>query len=153
MFKTISILASLAICKLTAGQDINLIIQVNEKLQLSSFSNIYVTFDSTKNSAKYEVDYVPGNLKLSENVINALKSDSSELIYLHLTYNTFSKTDHQTAQFFTRITNRQLQQPYLIWNIYDFRDSRYKKWYQRDKRQEFASELVYPNSGILVRNE
>lgn len=152
MLKMISILVALTICKLTTGQDINLIIQVNEKLQQGSFSNMYVTFDSIKESAKYQVEYVPGNLKLSNEVNNVLRADSSKIIYLHLTYNTFKKENHQAAQFFLKLTQRQLQQPYLIWNIYDFRNSQYRKWYQKGKKEKFASELVYPNSGILIRN-
>jgi hypothetical protein len=44
-----------------------------------------------------------------------------------------------------------MKQPYLILNIYDFRDKKYSAWYQNDRKQEFVSELVYPNSGILIR--
>lgn len=152
MLKTIYILVALTFCQWTFGQDINLIIQVNEKLQQGSFSNMYVTFDSLKGTTKYSVSYVPGNLKLPNEVINILRADSSKILYLHLTYNTFEKEDHQTAQFFTKLTERQLLQPYLIWNIYDFRNNQYRKWYQKDKTQEFTSELVYPSSGILIRN-
>jgi hypothetical protein len=151
MLKTVYILVALTFCKVTAGQDINLIIQVNEKLQQGSFTNMYVTIDRTKGAAKYYVDYVPGNLKLPSVVNDSLKADSSKSICLHLTYNTFNKENHQTAHFFTKLTQRQFQQPYLIWNIYDFRNSQYRRWYQTDKKQAFASEIVFPNSGILIR--
>jgi hypothetical protein len=82
----------LAICsKLTAGQDINLMIQVNEKLEQGSFSNMYVTRDTIISHAKYVVDYVPGNLKLPPDLLNILETDSSKTIMLHFTYNTYKK--------------------------------------------------------------
>ncbi|HEU5164011.1 MAG TPA: hypothetical protein VFU29_00650 [Chitinophagaceae bacterium] len=153
MRKFTSIVLAFFIYNATAGQDVNLIIQVNENIELGSFTNIHVTLDSSKGSSKYEVDYVPGSLKLSEQVTNLLTHDSTKSIYLFLTYNTYKQNgDHQTATFYVRLTQRQLHQPYLIWSIYDFRDKKYRKWYQTDKKQEFASDLRYPNSGILIRN-
>jgi len=144
---------ALTICsKLTVGQDINLIIQVNERLEQSNFSNIYVTLDTIVNHRKYMVDYIPGNLKLSSDLLKILETDSSKSIMLHFTYNTYKKDNHQTQHFFAPLTPNQMRQSYLILNIYDFRDKKYKTWYQKNKKQEFVSELSYPNSGILIRN-
>lgn len=151
MLKTIYILVALSFSKVTVGQDINLIIQVNDKLQYSGLSNVYVTVDTIEGSTHYPVDYVPGNLKLQSEVIAKLNSDTSTVIYLHLTNNTFKKGKY-SANFFIKLTQYQLRLPYLIWGIYDFRNSRYRRWYQTDKKQQFASDLIYPNSGILIRH-
>lgn len=113
---------------------------------------MYVTLDSAKSKQRFPVDYVPGNLRLNDKVITALKMDSTQSLFLHFSYNTYKKQNQQTAHFYAKLTQMQLQQPYLILNIYDFRDRKYRNWYQRSKEQEFVSELVYPNSGILIRN-
>ena len=153
MFKIILIIEALIFSKLTFGQDINLIIKVNEKLEQSSFSNIYVTLDSVKSQKHCQVDYVPGNLKLPIEITTTLNADSSKIIFLHFFYNTYNKDGHQIAHFFTKLPQRLLKQPYLILNFYDFREKNYKKWYQKDKKQEFGSEFVYPTRGILIRNK
>jgi hypothetical protein len=113
---------------------------------------MYVTLDTIINNRKYLVDYVPGNLKLPKELMRVLEADSSKVIMLHFTYNTFKNNSHQTAHFYTPLTQTQMKQPYLILNIYDFRDKKYKKLYQKKEGQEFVSELVYPNSGILISN-
>ena len=152
MLKFIYITLLTIISKLTLGQDVNLIIQVNERLEQGSFSNMYVTLDTIINHTKYQVDYVPGNLKLPTDLLKVLERDSTKTIMLHFTYNTYKKNNHQTAHFFAPLTQDQMKQPYLILKIYDFRDKKFRAWYQRDRKQEFVSELVYPNSGILIRN-
>ena len=144
----------LTICsKLTVGQDINLIIQVNERLEQSSFSNMYVTLDTIINHKKSMVDYVPSNLKLPADLLEVLETDSSKTIMLHFTYNTYKKDNHQTADFFARLTQHQMKQPYLILNIYDFRDKKYKHWYQYLTDKDFLAELKFPNSGIFIRKK
>lgn len=152
MLRILFYIAVFTLPKLVFGQEANLIIQLNEKLVQGGFTNMYVTLDSAKSKQRFPVDYVPGNLRLNDKVITALKMDSTQSLFLHFSYNTYKKQNQQTAHFYAKLTQMQLQQPYLILNIYDFRDRKYRNWYQRSKEQEFVSELVYPNSGILIRN-
>ena len=152
-FKWIYTIAFFACSTVANGQNINLIIQVNGRLETASFSNMYVTLDTIINHAKYYVEYVPGDLTLPQSLTDILKRDSSKVIMLHFTFNTHKKNDHQTAHFYRSLPQAQLKQPYLILNIYDFRDRKYRRYYQQNKEQEFVSELNYPNSGILIRNQ
>jgi hypothetical protein len=99
MLKLIYIILLTLCSKLTVGQDINLIIQVNDRLEQGTFSNMYVTLDTIINHGKYVVDYVPGNLKLPANLLKKLETDSSKTILLHFTYDTYKKGNHQTAYF------------------------------------------------------
>lgn len=135
------------------AQNINLIIQVNERLVISGLTNVYVVVGHDNNSVQTPVNYVPGKLTLTNEIWNTINTDSSRKITLHFDYNTYSKKKHNTANFYVDLAKQQLQNPYLILNIYDFRDKKYKHWYQWHTDKSFLAELTFPGSGLYIRQK
>jgi len=149
----LSLLLLFSLTRTISGQNINLVIQVNEKLAISEVSHSYLVVGQDSNSVKMPVNYVPGELTLTTEIWNAINSDKSKKISLYFDYTTYSKDKQNVANFYTDLTRQQLQQPYLILNIYDFRNRRYKHWYQWHTDKDFLAELTFPGSGMYVRQK
>ncbi len=136
------------------GQNVNLVIQVNEKLVVSELSSIYLVFGTGTEVKKIPVGYVPGDLILDEKALALINADTLNKFSLRFDYNTYSNDNHEIANFYVDLTKQQIKQPYLVLNIYDFRDKKYRHWYKwltTDK--DFLAELRYPNSGIYIRKK
>ena len=151
MFRLMTVIAIFLLSKSGFGQDINLIIQVNGKLVQGGLSNLYATLDSSRGK-HFPVDYVPGNLHLPNELWSTLKADSTKPFFLHFTYNTFQRDKQSNLIISVKVNQWHLEQPYLICNVYDFRDKQYRRWYQQNRGQEYVTELNFPNGGILIRN-
>ncbi len=82
-----------------------------------------------------------------------INSNNFTKFALHFNYNTFFKGKHEVANFYVDLTQDKLKQPYLILNIYDFRNKKYKSWYQWHTEKDFLAELRFPNSGLYIRKE
>ena len=149
----LSLLLLLSLTWTITGQNINIVIQVNEKLAISEVSHIYLVVGQDGNSVKTPVNYVPGELTLTTEIWNAINSDKSKKISLYFDYITYSKDKQNVANFYADLTREQLQKSYLILNIYDFRDRRYKHWYQWHTDKDFLAELTFPGSGMYVRQK
>ena len=133
-----------------SAQNVNLVIQVNEKLVVGSISGMYLLLDSGPLAKQIPVSYVPGDLLISKAAWTIINSDTTNKLSLHFNYNTYLKKNEETA-FYVNLTREQLTQPYLLLNIYDFRDKKYRKWYQWHTDKNFLAELRYPNSGVYIR--
>ena len=155
MTKNIFYTILLQVASLTSAysQNVNLIIQVNEKLIVSGLTNVYFTFDSIDNSQRFGVNYVPGDLILSTELLNRINSDTSSKLFLHFDYNSYAKQNRITANFYAELSRQILAEPYLILNIYDFRDKRYRHWYKWHTDKEFLAELTFPGSGMYIREK
>ncbi len=110
-----------------------------------------MVFDSVESRKPFDINYVPGDLIINDEAWNKINSDSSAKIFLKFDYNTFSKNHQKIANFFVELTRWKLKQRYLILNIYDFRDKKYKQWYQWHTDKKFLAELNFPSSGIYIR--
>ncbi len=139
--------------KIGFSQNVNLVIQVNDKLIVSELSSMYLMFGSGNEMKKILVSYVPGDLILDERAWTLIKADTSNKFSLHFDYNTFSKDNQEIANFYVDLNKDLLKQPYLILNIYDFRDKKCKHWYKWLTDKDFLAELRYPNSGIYIRKK
>ena len=148
---TISLIISFLTTSLS--QNVNFIIQINEKLIVTGITNIHIVFDSVESRKRFDINYVPGDLIISNEVWNKINSDSSTKLFLKFDYNTFTKNHHKIANFFVELTRWKLKQRYMILNIYDFRDKKYKHWYQWHTDKEFLAELNFPSSGIYIRQK
>ncbi len=135
----------------TLGQKVNLIIQVNEKLSVTGLYNFHIAFDSVDSRKQFTVNYVPGDLTIDEDVWSKINLDSTSRLFLKFDYSTFDRGNQEIANFFVELTQQQLKQRYLILNIYDFRDKKYKHWYQWHTHNKFLAELNFPGSGIYIR--
>ena len=137
--------------KTTLCQNVNLIIQINEKL-ITTPLNTFLTFDSL-NSKHFDITYVPGDLSIDTILWKKINIDSTKHFWLHFYYTTFSKGKQNNAHFFIELTPAKLKNRYSILNIYDFRDKKYKHWYQRLTTETFLAELTFPGSGIFIRQK
>ena len=151
--KNAIILPLLLLTKILFAQSVNLIIQVNDKLIIDGLSRMYLRFDSTIEAKTIQVGYVPGELTLPEEIWKTINSDSSLRFSLHFDYNTFVGDKHQIESFYAELSPNILKERYLIVNIYDFRNRKYKRWYQWHTNEHFLAELRYPNSGLYIRKK
>tara|TARA_R110002167_G_scaffold7772_2_gene36402 strand:- start:1838 stop:2302 length:465 start_codon:yes stop_codon:yes gene_type:complete len=151
--KIIIITFLLALGFVTYGQESNVIIQVNDKLVLDGFANSFVKVNYDGKLRSFPVDYTPGKLKLSEKVWNIISQDSTGKFNLHFDFYTFKKQKSKIANFKAELTLGLLKSDYLIINIYDFRDRKYRKWYGPYTDEKYLVEFRYPNGPIHVRHE
>lgn len=142
------LVSNLGIC-----QSVNLIIQVNDKLVESGFTDIHLKLIVGEEAKTISVNYVPGDLVLNLEAWNLINSDSSVKISLHFNYNGHHSNTEETAHFYVDLTRDNLKQKYLILNIYDFTNKKYKRWYQWHTKNQFLAELKFPNSGAYIRKK
>ena len=133
------------------SQDLNLIIQVNNELITDGISGVYLKIGSTESSEQHFVSYFPGRLKIDSSLWKEIVSDTSKKVTLYFDYATFDKNHQLTANFFADFKWYHFKQPYLILNIYDFRDKKYKHWYKWLTEKEFLAEFRYPNGPVYIR--
>lgn len=153
MKKLLSNLIFLCLAGFSFGQNANVIIQVNNKLiKNGELAAMYLKCDSCSNVRKISIGYIPGDLMLDKEAWTMI--ETSNEFSLHFDYYTYSKGKQKIANFFVDLNKEILKQSYLIINIYDFRDRKYRKWYQwHTANKEFLAELEYPNSGVYIRQE
>lgn len=136
------------------AQNVNLVIQVNGKLvEAGKISNLYIYIQNKEQTAKTQIDYYPGDLILNEKIRKIIKTDSPNKFPIYFNYNTFKKNQHSSKTFKFELNDYLLNQPYLILNIYDFQNKKYKKWYQYLTKEDFLAELKFGNSGVYIRQQ
>ena len=135
----------------TLGQKVNLMIQVNDKLIVTGLYNFRIAFDSVESRKQFTVNYVPGDLSIDEDVWSEINLDSTSRLFLKFDFSTFNRENQEIANFSVELTQQKLKQRYLILNIYDFRDKKYKHWYRWHTDKNFLAELYFPGSGIYIR--
>ncbi|HEX4374085.1 MAG TPA: hypothetical protein VHZ50_12345 [Puia sp.] len=141
----------LSFARILVAQSVNLVIEVNEKIVIGEIGRMYLIFGSGVDEKKISADYVPGKLTLSQDTWKIINSDTSIKFSLHFDYTTYKKNIQQIANFYVDLSQKKLNQSYLILNIYDFRDRKYKNWYKSYTDKEFLAELRFPNSGMYIR--
>ncbi|ALM48956.1 hypothetical protein AMR72_08700 [Flavobacterium psychrophilum] len=136
------------------SQNTNIILQVNEKtLDYGEVSNLYIDILNSDIPEKYYLKYYPGDLIFDEKIWNKINSDSIGKVRLNFDYYTYKKGKQQIANFHVELNKKLLNQHYLIIDVYDFRDKKYKRWYQYITKEDYLVELIYPQSGRYIRME
>ncbi len=131
------------------AQSANLILQVNGKIIISEFSNVYLKLDLEGNSKKIDVDYLPGDLKLTEEAWSIIKNQPDKKFFLHVDYYTYEKGKQEIANFDLELSKYLIEQKYLIADIYDFRDKSYKRRYQYITDKNYLVQFYYrPENGV-----
>lgn len=135
-----------------SSQNSNVILQVNEKtLNYGEVSNLYIEFTDSNNHEKHYLKYYPGDLIFDKELWNKINSDSIHKLKLHFDYYTYKKEDQQIDNFDIELHKGLLKQHYLIIDVYDFRDKKYKKWYQYYTKEDYLVQLIYPQCGYYIR--
>ena len=146
------LLLMLTISNIGIGQNLNMVIQVNEKLVTSEISNLCLNFenvDGEKN--RILINYYPGDLVLDNDIWGKINSETTKKITLTFDYNTYKNNERQIGNFSVEMQKYHFDKRYLILNIYDFRERKYRKWYGCLTDKEFIAELNFSQGGILIR--
>jgi hypothetical protein len=148
MFKSLFITLALILTNSIFGQSVNLILEVNGKVINSGFANIYLCFGDGKNAKKFYVDYQPGDLVLNEEVLSIIKSDTINKFFLHLDYYNYEYKGNEQgiANFDIELTRNLIEERYLIADIYDFRNKKYKRQYQYLTKDNYLVQFTFRDS-------
>lgn len=136
------------------GQDVkvNLIIQLNDGIVDGNISNIRIAIETDKEKFNLELDYVPGDLILSEQVYKILKFDSVKSSTLMFDLHNYERDEPYSLNVKTPFYKFQMERPYAILNVYDLRDKKFKRQLGYLTKDEYICEYVIPNGGRLIRN-
>src|SRR5690606_4687166 len=121
LYKIILILASY---NYGLAQNANVILQVNDQLLNGSVADIFFTFPY-EDSVKNPVGYYPGELIIGVEIWDKINYLENEKFTLHFDYYTYDGGKQDIAHFAIELNKYILNQPYLIINIYDFRNKKY----------------------------
>jgi len=128
------------------AQNFNVILQVNDTNLFGNIGNPHIT-NIENNKSKIYPNYYPGDL-IIENF-----EDINEVFYLCFDYYTYKNNRQKIKNFKVKLTKQLLENPYLIINIYDFRNRKYKRWFQYLTKEDYLVQLTFPNSGLYVRKK
>lgn len=134
------------------GQDVkaNLVVLCNERLVNGEMINLRIGLTKNEKVTYVPVDYVPGDLSLPRKMFDELMSDSVTRVELLFDLNSFVGQRHQILNFKTDFPKGLFSQSYLILNIFDFRDKKYKRQLGYLTKENFISEFSFPASGTKL---
>jgi hypothetical protein len=137
---------------LVFGQDvkINLVILRNEKLAIDQISAFEFTVTKGESVHRIDADYIPGELSLSKENFDRLVSDSTAGVRLLFNLNTFDKQKHYVLNVKNDFPLGLLSREYLVLNVFDFRDKKYRQRYGYLTKDNFISEFSFPGSGTRL---
>jgi hypothetical protein len=131
------------------SQSANVIIEINGKIIISEFYNVYLKFDVEGNTKKINIEYLPGDLRVPEEAWSIIKNQSEKKFILHVDYNTYEKGKQEVANFDIELSKYLIEQKYLIADIYDFRDKSYRRRYQYITDKNYLVQFYYqPENGV-----
>jgi hypothetical protein len=134
------------------GQNLNMVIEVNERLITSEISGAYLNFENADGTkSRNLVGYYPGELVLQVEDWEKINSESTKNIILTFDYNTFNSNSHQIGNFGIEMQKYHFDKRYLILRVYDFRERKFKKRYDCLTDRNFIAEFNFPQGGILIR--
>jgi hypothetical protein len=135
------------------GQEIkvNLVIQWNDKLVRQEISNVRLYIETTEKTHNLDAGYNTGDLLLPANVSKILTRDSIKSMTLMFDLNSFRRDKHEILNVKTSFSKFLMGQPYLILNVYDFSDKKYKRRFGYLTKDKFICEYEFPNSGRYIR--
>ena len=149
---TITILLTLFVLAVR-GQDkqVNFIIQVNKQLVDGELTNMRIAFADDR-SKTYLVGYVPGELSLpNEAYLRLTNEKDTASATLYFDYYSYRKNGkYGLVNWKVNLHPVLFKQPFLILNIYDFRERLYKKMYGYHTDEDYICEWGFPGSGLLI---
>ena len=135
------------------GQNLNMVIEVNERLVTSEISGAYLNFENADGTkSRNLVGYHPGELILQSEDWKKINSELTKKIALTFDYNTFKGNGHQIGNFGIEMEKHHFDKRYLILRVYDFRERKFRKRYGcLTTDEKYIAELNFPQGGILIR--
>ena len=133
------------------GQNLNMIIDVNDELLTNYVGDAYLNFENEDGTTeKILIRYHPGELILEQNAWNKINSAEITKITFSFTYNTWKRGQHESINFKIKMKKYHFDKTYLILHIYDFRNRKYRRKYGCLTDENYIYEFRFPEGGILV---
>ena len=133
------------------GQNLNMVIDVNNKLVTSEIGNLYLNFEyNDETSERVNIGYHPGELILQNDSWQKIKSEKIKKTSLVFDYYTYKNGKQKIAHFEVEMKKYHFEKTYLVLHIYDFRERKYRKKYSCLTSDNYITEFNFPQSGILV---
>ena len=146
------ILLFFGIAQFGFGQNLNMIIEINERLVISGISGAYLNFENADGTkSRNLVGYYPGELVLLPEHWKKINSKSTKKISLSFDFYAANSKRHSIVQFGIEMQKHHFEKRYLILKIYDFSEKRFRKWYGCLTDKNFIAELNFPQGGRLIR--
>ena len=134
------------------GQNLNMIIEVNERLVTGEIAGAYLNFENADGTkSRNLVGYHPGELKLQREDWNKINAESTKKITLTFDYYALKGKYHNSVNFGIEMKKYHFGKTYLILRIYDFRERKFRRRYGCSTDKDFMAELNFPQGGILGR--
>ena len=133
------------------GQNLNMIIDVNDELLTNYIGDAYLNFENNNGiEEKILIGYHPGELILNENAWSKINSDETSKITFSFTYFTWKKDNQERINFKMNMYKYHFEKQYLILHIYDFRERKYRRKYGCLTDENYIYDFNFPQGGILI---
>jgi hypothetical protein len=133
------------------AQNLNMVIEVNERLVESGITSAYLNFEAVDGTtSKNLVSYYPGELVLEPEDWQKINSELTKEIILSFNYTDYSKKRDTSLNIKVGIQKEHFEMPYLILRIYDFKNKKFKKRYSCLTDKDFIAEFGCQGCGVLV---
>jgi hypothetical protein len=134
------------------GQNLNMVIEVNERLVVSEIAGAYLNFENVDGTkSRNLVGYHPGELILQKEDWEKINAESTKKISLTFDYYALKGRYHNSTNFLIEMQKYHFDKSYLILRVYDFRERKFKKRYGCLTTEKYIAELNFPQGGILIR--
>jgi hypothetical protein len=146
------ILLIFGIAQIGFGQNLNMVIEVNERLVIGEIAGAYLNFENADGTkSRNLVGYHPGELRLQKEDWNKIKAESTKKITLTFDYYALKGKYHNSVNFGIEMQKHHFEKSYLILRVYDFRERKFRKRYGCLTDKKFMAELNFPQGGVLIR--
>ena len=137
------------------GQDtkVNLVIKLNDKLLEDGVSNTQLAIETDTDKYYVGVQYYTGDLILSADVMTILNRDSIKSMTLTCDISTFKGDKQDILNIKTSFSKYLISQPYVILNVFDLRDKKFKRQLGHVTKDNFLCEYNFPGSGLYIRRK
>lgn len=134
------------------GQNLNLVIEVNERLVVGEIGGMYLNFENTDGTkSRNQVGFLPGELRLEKEDWEKIRAESTQKITLTFDYYSLKGKYHNSVNFEMEMEKYHFDKNYLILRVYDFRERKFRRLYQCLTNKKYIAELNFAQSGILIR--
>ena len=137
------------------GQDtkVNLVIKLNDKLLEDGVSSSRLAIVTDKEKHNLEVQYYTGDLILPADAMTILNRDSIKSMTLTFDISTFKGDKQDILNIKTTFSKYFITQPYVILNVFDLRDKKFKRQLGHLTKENFLCEYNFPGSGLYIRRK
>lgn len=131
------------------GQNYNVVIQVNDETLLGGIVALSISNNDKQDEIRIFPQYYVGDL-----IIPEYRKDDfdnlNEKFLLSFNYYTYKSDEQKVKRFNVELTRSILEKEYLIINIYDFRNRKYKRRFQHLTNKDYLVQLICPSCSLYI---